>query len=1304
MLVLALALGARAELAGAQPGFDEPAPAVDGLAPLSDVLVLETPPVDVAVAAARAASETAGGPFRFAEPFAVDVTTLSHGRWETTTDGRTAVWRLRVVSSGAVSLNFGFGRYRMPSGGRLRVYTPGGDEVLGPFTDADNRPHGELWTPILSGGDVVIEVAVPVERIGELELRLDAVNRGFRDLVAVPSPSHGWCNVDVACPAGDPYRDQIRSVGVYTRYGRWRCSGVLVNNTAADSRMFLLTAEHCISNASAAASVVMYWNYQRPACGLGTASARGSQRGAALRASYGDMVVLELNGEPDPADAVYLAGWDRSAAAPTSVVAIHQPRVHYKSISVDNGPLTRTDYLEDAPRNEGDHWRVGTLEGGVAACGNDEPDWFMALAAVPWGAEEGNSGSRFSDWLDPAGTGATSLDGMNPNHRPSILHALDDKAVKAPGEGESAEALSVDLSPFFRDADGDALTYAATSSDETAVTASVSGSTVSLTPVAAGSSTITVIVTDAGGSNKEATQTFRVTAGANRSPAPSGGFADQSLNEGGTAQFDLTNAFTEGDGETLTLASSSTDTSVATVALSGSTVTVTAVDGPGTATIDVTATDAGGSNTKARHRFDVTVLNEPPEPVGSLAARVLQVGDGNQRVGIASAFSDAENEALTYRSSSSARDVVRSTISGSTVTLIPVSRGNATMTVTATDLGGSVRTATQTFDVRVKGRRGVSVSTGSLTVVEGATATYTVVLDSEPTGEVTVTPTVVSSTKITVSPSSLTFDATDWETAQTVTVEGVHDADWAHEASVTVRHAVSGADYGSVTAASLSVEVHDDDGPPVMSVAAASSPESGGSLTFDVALGFAATLEVEVDYATSDGSGAAGARAGTDYTAASGTLTFPVGTTGQQIVVDVTDDDEDEEEEETFRLTLSNPRNATLSGGGSTLQAAGTIEDDDDPRVRVSFGASSYGVTEGRSVSVAVRLDRDPERDVEIFLDRTHHGGAEDADYSGVPDSVVFGSGAGTRSFLVTATEDGNDDDGEAVVLSFAYLPSRVSGDGETTIAIHDNDGSSPPGGGDVGPPGGGGGPPGGGGGDPPPEDDEDDPDDEPPPPPPPAVVPPTAAISLGDGVCDGELCRALTGEALRFTDTSAGTVRFRSWDFGDGRASRAGAPVHSWSSPGFYEVTLTVSNGAEESTASLKFLVEAAEPAGPCAADAETRCLLDSRYAVTVKWLGADGEVGGGVVVHEGTNESALFRFFDVANWEVLIKLLDGCAANGHVWVFGASSTDLGYVIRVTDTVTETVREYRNVPGMPAAAVTDSTAFPDGCGGLRIP
>ena len=186
----------------------------------------------------------------------------------------------------------------------------------------------------------------------------------------------------------------------------------------------------------------------------------------------------------------------------------------------------------------------------------------------------------------------------------------------------------------------------------------------------------------------------------------------------------------------------------------------------------------------------------------------------------------------------------------------------------------------------------------------------------------------------------------------------------------------------------------------------------------------------------------------------------------------------------------------------------------------------------------------------------------------------------------------------------------------------------------------------------------------------------------------------------MTFTDTSTGVVRSRAWNFGDGRTSRSATARRSWSAPGFYTVTLTVGDGTVESTATRVFLVEAAEPAGTCVADATTRCLRDSRYAVRAEWWtgGEEPQTGAARVVRLGTNESGLFQFFERENWEILIKVLDGCAVNDHVWVFGASSTDLGYRIEVTDTATNEVREYRNEPGAPAPAIADVKAFPDGC------
>ena len=239
----------------------------------------------------------------------------------------------------------------------------------------------------------------------------------------------------------------------------------------------------------------------------------------------------------------------------------------------------------------------------------------------------------------------------------------------------------------------------------------------------------------------------------------------------------------------------------------------------------------------------------------------------------------------------------------------------------------------------------------------------------------------------------------------------------------------------------------------------------------------------------------------------------------------------------------------------------------------------------------------------------------------------------------------------------------------------------------------------------PPPPDPEPPPpppDPEPPPPPPdpeppPPPVPPTARFEI-DTDCTEDLCFAYTGVPVTLRDTSTGSVATRRWDFGDGVSSAARDPSHAWSSPGFYRVVVTVGGAGAMSTAGRDVLVRASDPAGTCEPDGETLCLQDSRYAVKAEWWSGGNESGTAKVAYAGTNDSGLFWFFDRENWEILIKVLDGCSINQNVWVFGSATTDRGYRITVTDTVTGESEQYVNELGGMAAAIADTAAFPEGC------
>ncbi|MCP3957063.1 MAG: hypothetical protein GY719_04360 [bacterium] len=76
------------------------------------------------------------------------------------------------------------------------------------------------------------------------------------------------------------------------------------------------------------------------------------------------------------------------------------------------------------------------------------------------------------------------------------------------------------------------------------------------------------------------------------------------------------------------------------------------------------------------------------------------------------------------------------------------------------------------------------------------------------------------------------------------------------------------------------------------------------------------------------------------------------------------------------------------------------------------------------------------------------------------------------------------------------------------------------------------------------------------------------------------------------------------------------------------------------------------------------------------------------------GSSDSGLFWFFTPGNWELLVKVLDGCSINDRFWVFAAATTDVEYTLRVTDIETGRVQEYFNPLGRSAAAITDTEAF----------
>lgn len=116
--------------------------------------------------------------------------------------------------------------------------------------------------------------------------------------------------------------------------------------------------------------------------------------------------------------------------------------------------------------------------------------------------------------------------------------------------------------------------------------------------------------------------------------------------------------------------------------------------------------------------------------------------------------------------------------------------------------------------------------------------------------------------------------------------------------------------------------------------------------------------------------------------------------------------------------------------------------------------------------------------------------------------------------------------------------------------------------------------------------------------------------------------------------------------------------------------------------------------PVTPCVADSHTLCLNNDRFKVTLSWKISTGQTGVATQVAVPSDESGLLWFFEDDNWEMLVKVLNGCESNDHYWVFFVAATDVEYTLTVVDTQTGQVQVYYNPLGRPSPLVTDTSAF----------
>ncbi|MBN1510139.1 MAG: DUF4347 domain-containing protein [Sedimentisphaerales bacterium] len=288
--------------------------------------------------------------------------------------------------------------------------------------------------------------------------------------------------------------------------------------------------------------------------------------------------------------------------------------------------------------------------------------------------------------------------------------------------------------------------------------------------------------------------------------------------------------------------------------------------------------------------------------------------------------------------------------------------------------------------------------------------------------------TATAGSDYTATNGTLTFSPS--QTSQQINVPIL--GDYVIEGDETFTMTLSGATNATIATGTATGTIQNDDaaGTLTLSSSTYNVNEDGGTVTITVDRSGGLASGVGVSYATSNGT----ATAGSDYTSASGTLTFNGGETSKTFTVPILQDSL-VEGNETFNVAL---HNATGEGTlGSPSSAVVTILDDDVQGLVVAPG--SVSVPEGGTAQFTMKLAAQPASNVTVAITKQPGG---DADLSVVTSSLTFTTANWDTYQPVTlsAAEDADTTNGTATI----HCSASGLADKDVTATEQDNDVLSP--------------------------------------------------------------------------------------------------------------------------------------------------------------------------------------------------------------------------------------------------------------------
>lgn len=336
---------------------------------LPPAAIVELPALNTdALLAEDLADEAYNLPLRFAFGHNVDLNLNNAGTW-TELRGGDRVWRLTLFCPEALNINLLYSDFFLPPGAELYLYNKNQSQVLGAFTEKNNKDNRRFATALIHGTQLTLEYLEPAAVRGQGSIHIAQVSHGYRNLDgSTEEKVSGDCQVNVNCEEGDNWQDEKKGVARIIMDGLYLCSGTLVTNTANDCKPLFLTANHCLSGGIKQDAIinpdvsgyVFYWNYEYASCANSGPLPEQTTSGGTVLANAGvmetglhtilssDFALIELDENPRGAYDVYFNGWDATGAQGNTGVGIHHPAGDAKKISTHSV----------APEEDGYYWAL----------------------------------------------------------------------------------------------------------------------------------------------------------------------------------------------------------------------------------------------------------------------------------------------------------------------------------------------------------------------------------------------------------------------------------------------------------------------------------------------------------------------------------------------------------------------------------------------------------------------------------------------------------------------------------------------------------------------------------------------------------------------------------------------------------------------------------------------------------------------------------------------------------------------------------------------------------------------------------